>query len=77
MTKNTVTVNDAMQQISALETEWATADMNAERLVDMYDDPHAGDHLRQRQTEIRQQISALAAAAGIDYDNEDDQDDER
>jgi hypothetical protein len=72
MTSNIVTVDDAMQQISALETEWATADMNAERLVDMYDDPNAGDHLRQRQTEIRQQISALAAAAGIDYDDEDD-----
>jgi len=67
MTNTTITADDAMQQITALETEWATADMNAERLVDMYDDPNAGNHLRQRQDEIRQQISALAASAGIDY----------
>jgi hypothetical protein len=72
MTNNINSVDEVMQQISALETEWATADMNAERLVDMYDDPNAGNHLRQRQTEIRQQISALAASAGIDYDDEDE-----
>jgi hypothetical protein len=71
MTSNTVTVDDAMQQISALETEWATADMNAERLVDMYDDPNAGDNLRQRQAQIRHQIEELAAFAGIDYEDDD------
>jgi len=60
-----------MQQIAALETEWVTADMNAERSVDMYDDPHAGDHLRQRQAEIRHQIAELAARAGINYEDDD------
>ncbi|WP_144757171.1 hypothetical protein [Curtobacterium pusillum] len=59
-----------MQQIAALETEWATADMNAERLVDMYDDPHAGDHLRQRQAQIRHQIAELAVRAGIGYEDD-------
>lgn len=72
MTNNINSVDEVMQQITALETEWATVDMNAERLVDMYDDPNAGNRLRQRQTEIRQQISALAASAGIDYDDEDE-----
>jgi hypothetical protein len=71
MTNSTVTVDDAMQQISALETEWATVDTNAERLVDMYDDPNAGDHLRQRQAQIRHQIEELAARAGIDYEDDD------
>jgi hypothetical protein len=71
MTNSIVTVDDAMQQISMLETEWATADMNAERLVDMYDDPNAGDHLRQRQAQIRHQIAELAARAGIDYEDDD------
>ena len=71
MTNSTITADDAMQQITALETEWATNDMNAERLVDMYDDPRAGDHLRQRQAEIRQQITDLAARAGIEYEDDD------
>lgn len=71
MTNNTLTAEDAMQQIAVLEAEWATADMNAERLVDMYDDPNAGDHLRQRQAEIRQQISEIAARAGMDYEDDD------
>lgn len=70
MTKSTIYSQEVMQQIGALETEWATADMNAERLIDMYEDPHAGDRLRRRQAEIRDQIASLAAQAGIDYEDD-------
>jgi hypothetical protein len=55
----------ARARIGELENQWATADMNAERLVDMYDDPRAGDSLRTRQQSMRADIDALEPFAEL------------
>jgi len=55
----------ARARIGELESEWATADMNAERLVDMYEDPAAGDSIRTQQATLQAEVAALEPFAEL------------